>query len=249
MHSHPLEYPFGSGLQQVTAYHHKDDNNYWIIERPHQDEKILDPIEEDMQDRPTDIPTENWQSERHSDGNSIQFDEQLDPGSLSMDNHPEGDDDDIPGGQSDLLFEEIDTIEIPPPVLLKHGDIIRLRHWATGRNLHCNNEIHAYLSKSDLEVSGFGNDTMIPDTNDHWIIEEVFNGEKNIEVSEIRNIFTLFRLKHSITSCYLASSKGALPDWASNQFEVSCELTSTKKTPSKYTIWNFETNFHSQCEC
>ncbi|KAI9276779.1 glycosyltransferase family 39 protein [Phascolomyces articulosus] len=34
LHSHPHEYLTGSGQQQITLYPHKDDNNWWIIEKP-----------------------------------------------------------------------------------------------------------------------------------------------------------------------------------------------------------------------
>ncbi|KAG2228231.1 hypothetical protein INT45_011023 [Circinella minor] len=34
LHSHPHKYLTGSGQQQITLYPHKDDNNWWIIEKP-----------------------------------------------------------------------------------------------------------------------------------------------------------------------------------------------------------------------
>ena len=52
---------------------------------------------------------------------------------------------------------------------LKHGDLIRLRHNSTGKNLHAH-KIPAPLTTDEYEVSGYGN-TTIGDESDIWRIE------------------------------------------------------------------------------
>ena len=40
-------------------------------------------------------------------------------------------------------------------ILLKHGDLVRLEHKTTGRNLHSHRE-PAPLTKKHLQVTGYG---------------------------------------------------------------------------------------------
>lgn len=233
----------------MTTYHHKDDNNYWIVENPHHIDNMVASVEETLQDSFVDhkVP-QDLQAEQHESVYADSPQEHADHSVLSSDALSDNLDESLFSEKSKYILEDANDAVQPPPTL-KAGDTIRLRHSSTNRNLHCSYGVHAYLSKSDLEVSGFGNDTMVPDQNDHWIIEEISKQGKGLESPSIRNILTSFRLKHSVTGCYLASSKGTLPDWASNQLEVSCELNSPKKIISKNTIWNFETNFHPQRKC
>lgn len=54
------------------------------------------------------------------------------------------------------LVKKFDTEEIPEePVLVKHGDLIRLEHVITKRNLHSHSEI-APVSKRHYQVTGYG---------------------------------------------------------------------------------------------
>jgi len=54
---------------------------------------------------------------------------------------------------------------------LKHGDIIRLQHTPTARNLHSHN-VAAPVTKLNNEVSCYGNMTA-GDAGDHWQVEVV----------------------------------------------------------------------------
>lgn len=53
-------------------------------------------------------------------------------------------------------MKKYDTEEISDkPVLVKHGDLIRLEHVVTRRNLHSHSEI-APVSKRHYQVTGYG---------------------------------------------------------------------------------------------
>lgn len=54
------------------------------------------------------------------------------------------------------MIKKFDTDDIPSePVLVKHGDLIRLEHVITKRNLHSHKEI-APISKKHYQVTGYG---------------------------------------------------------------------------------------------
>ena len=56
-----------------------------------------------------------------------------------------------------------------PIEFLKNGDVIRLVHSSTGRNLH-SHKVPAPLTKEHYEVSCYG-DSNMGDANDHWKVE------------------------------------------------------------------------------
>lgn len=66
--------------------------------------------------------------------------------------------------------------EDDPIEFVLDGDIVRLVHDATKKNLHSHN-VKAPLTESEYEVSGYGegytNDTSLHDPNDNWIIQRI----------------------------------------------------------------------------
>ncbi|XP_028837720.1 protein O-mannosyl-transferase 2 [Denticeps clupeoides] len=161
LHSHWHLYPEGVGArqQQVTAYHHKDYNNLWVVRR-------------------------------------------------------QGDGED--SGAPDLV---------------RHGDIIRLEHKETTRNLH--SHFHeAPLTKKHFQVTGYGiNGT--GDPNDLWQVE-VCGGRKGDLVKVLRS---KIRFLHLSSHCVLHSSGKTLPKWGWEQVEVTCSPY-LKDTPNSQ--WNIE---------
>ncbi|XP_013867916.1 protein O-mannosyl-transferase 2 [Austrofundulus limnaeus] len=118
-----------------------------------------------------------------------------------------------------------------PPDLVRHGDIIRLEHKETTRNLH--SHLHqAPLTKKHFQVTGYGaNGT--GDTNDLWQVE-VCGGRKGDRVKVLRS---KVRFLHKATGCVLYSSGKTLPKWGWEQVEVTCSPY-LKETPSSQ--WNIE---------
>lgn len=117
------------------------------------------------------------------------------------------------------------------PDLVRHGDIIRLEHKETTRNLHAH--LHeAPLTKKHYQVTGYGiNGT--GDTNDLWQVE-VCGGRKGDLVKVLRS---KVRFLHRATGCVLYSSGKTLPKWGWEQVEVTCSPY-LKETPSSQ--WNIE---------
>ncbi|XP_063354141.1 protein O-mannosyl-transferase 2 [Pelmatolapia mariae] len=117
------------------------------------------------------------------------------------------------------------------PDLVHHGDIVRLEHKETTRNLH--SHLHeAPLTKKHFQVTGYGiNGT--GDANDLWQVE-VCGGRKGDPVKVLRS---KVRFLHRATGCVLYSSGKTLPKWGWEQIEVTCSPY-LKETPSSQ--WNIE---------
>ncbi|XP_034077787.1 protein O-mannosyl-transferase 2 [Gymnodraco acuticeps] len=117
------------------------------------------------------------------------------------------------------------------PDLVRHGDIIRLEHVETTRNLH--SHLHeAPLTKKHFQVTGYGiNGT--GDKNDLWQVE-VCGGRTGDLVKVLRS---KVRFLHRATGCVLYSSGKTLPKWGWEQVEVTCSPY-LKETPSSQ--WNIE---------
>uniref|UniRef100_A0A3Q3W0E8 Protein O-mannosyl-transferase 2 n=1 Tax=Mola mola TaxID=94237 RepID=A0A3Q3W0E8_MOLML len=117
------------------------------------------------------------------------------------------------------------------PDLVRHGDIIRLEHKETSRNLH--SHLHeAPMTKKHFQVTGYGiNGT--GDANDLWRVE-VCGGRRGDLLKVLRS---KVRFLHRATGCVLYSSGKTLPKWGWEQVEVTCSPY-LKETPSSQ--WNIE---------
>ena len=124
-----------------------------------------------------------------------------------------------------------------------NGDVIRLIHAQTGRNLH-SHQVSAPITKSDHEVSCYGNLT-VGDAKDHWTIE-VLSDTASRDYSKVRTLTTAFRLKHTELGCYLRAGNVNLPQWGFKQIETTCAKKS--KASDVYTHWNIESHTNEKCK-
>lgn len=118
-----------------------------------------------------------------------------------------------------------------PIEFVKDGDVIRLQHVHTGRNLH-SHMVEAPVTKGEFEVSGYGNSTL-HDPNDIWVVE-LESPKDNI----LHSLGSQFRLRHQVLGCYLRANNKHLPEWGFKQIEVTCDKK-TKKT-DRTLLWNVE---------
>ncbi|XP_067616158.1 protein O-mannosyl-transferase 2 isoform X2 [Eurosta solidaginis] len=115
---------------------------------------------------------------------------------------------------------------------VSHGDLIRLEHVATRRNLHSHGE-QAPVTKRHRQVTGYGQQGH-GDSNDIW---RVFSVEARINES-IKTVTTKFLLIHYLQNCALTATGRQLPKWGFEQQEVSCNTNIRDKNA----IWNVEEN-------
>ncbi|KAJ2583463.1 Protein O-mannosyltransferase 2 [Coemansia sp. RSA 1836] len=129
-----------------------------------------------------------------------------------------------------------DTIEF-----VKDGDVVRLVHERTSRNLH-SHAVAGHVSKRDWEVSGYGQDGTYPDINDHWRVEVVEELSKNNPEKRLRTLATRFRLRHVGQNCVLRATGKPLPQWAWRQAEMVCDR---RNHLDENTLWNVENHVNS----
>ncbi|KZT43999.1 glycosyltransferase family 39 protein [Sistotremastrum suecicum HHB10207 ss-3] len=127
---------------------------------------------------------------------------------------------------------------------VKHGDVLRLSHFSTGRNMH-SHAIPAPVTKTAYEVSGYGNQT-IGDSHDYWMVEvvdDIRRGHRN-NFETIHTLTTRLRFKHWKLGCYLRAANAVLPQWGFKQIEVSCEKEDNPR--DEHTYWNIESHINDR---
>ncbi|KAG5458504.1 MAG: MIR motif-containing protein, partial [Olpidium bornovanus] len=122
---------------------------------------------------------------------------------------------------------------------VKEGDVIRLVHASTGRNLH-SHAFKAPVTTSQWEVSAYGNDT-VGDSNDYWrveIVDDIYDGR----VETVRSLTTRIRLRHVPQGCLLRSHGVNLPQWGFKQAEVVCDKKNDLSSLNN--MWNVEQHWN-----
>lgn len=121
-------------------------------------------------------------------------------------------------------------------IFVRDGDLVRLEHITTKRNLHSHFEV-APVTKKHYQVTCYG-ENGTGDANDIWQIQkESSKADKDDRIYTVR---TRFRLVHYLDKCALHSHSKQLPKWAYEQLEVTCN----PKLFDKNNYWNVEDNFY-----
>ncbi|CAG9860761.1 unnamed protein product [Phyllotreta striolata] len=116
--------------------------------------------------------------------------------------------------------------------IIQNGDLVRLEHLPTRRNLHSHKE-QAPITKKHLQVTGYG-ENGTGDANDVWRVT-VAGATVG---SEITAVTTKLKLVHYLQSCVLTTSGKQLPKWGYEQQEVTCNPN--LRDPNG--LWNVEEN-------
>ncbi|KAK6621591.1 hypothetical protein RUM44_001398 [Polyplax serrata] len=116
---------------------------------------------------------------------------------------------------------------------VRNGDLIRLEHITTGRNLHSHKE-QAPLTKKHLQVTGYG-ENGTGDANDIWKL--IIDGSD--EPISVKTVTTKIKLIHYLQHCILTTTSKQLPKWAYEQQEVACN----PNIRDGNAVWNVEDNF------
>ncbi|KAF3760071.1 family 39 glycosyltransferase [Cryphonectria parasitica EP155] len=132
--------------------------------------------------------------------------------------------------------------KLDEPAYIKDGDVVRIYHLATHRRVH-SHDVRPPVTEADWqnEVSAYGYEGFEGDANDYFRVEIVEKQSKAGPARErLRTIETKFKLVHIMTGCVLFSHKVKLPEWASEQQEVTCARGGTLPN----SLWYIESNEH-----
>ncbi|XP_068081927.1 protein O-mannosyl-transferase 2 isoform X2 [Anabrus simplex] len=129
-----------------------------------------------------------------------------------------------------------EVTESDPVELVKHGDLIRLEHVPTRRNIH-SHRVPAPLSRKHYQVTGYG-ENGTGDANDVWKVL-IVNGQDGDVVTTVSS---KLKFVHYLKNCILTSSGKQLPKWAYEQQEVSCNPNMRDAN----SLWNVEDNIFSR---
>ncbi|EQK98761.1 glycosyltransferase family 39 [Ophiocordyceps sinensis CO18] len=128
------------------------------------------------------------------------------------------------------------------PQFITDGTVLRLYHQPTHRRLH-SHDVRPPVSEAEWqnEVSAYGFDGFDGDANDFFRVEIAKKKSIGTAAKErLRTIETKFRLVHIMSGCVLFSHKVKLPEWASEQQEVTC----AKSGSLPNSLWYIEHNEH-----
>lgn len=131
--------------------------------------------------------------------------------------------------------EYIDSNDVE---FVKSGDLVRLEHVPTKRNLHSHKEF-APITKKHYQVTGYG-ENGTGDVNDIWKVTIVNGDEGEI----IKTVSSKLRFVHYLQTCLLTTSGKQLPKWGYEQQEVSCNPNLRDSNG----VWNVEENIFDKLE-
>ncbi|KAF6216441.1 hypothetical protein GE061_000783 [Apolygus lucorum] len=119
-------------------------------------------------------------------------------------------------------------------LFLRNGDLVRLEHVPTRRNLHSHRE-PAPITKKHFQVTGYG-ENGTGDPNDVWKVVIVHGDSDGI----VTTVTSQIRFVHYLQHCVLTTTGKQLPSWAYEQQEVTCN----PNLRDSFGIWNVEENFY-----
>ncbi|OWF56429.1 Protein O-mannosyl-transferase 2 [Mizuhopecten yessoensis] len=126
-----------------------------------------------------------------------------------------------------------DLEKVEKPQILHSGDLIRLEHVGTRRNLHSHRE-PAPLTKHHFQLSAYG-ENGTGDSNDIWMIDA-----PGMPIgTPIQTARSKFRLIHYYVRCAVCSGDKKLPKWGWDQLEATCN-PNLKDTKNLYSVEEVE---------